>query len=180
LPRLSEPPDLSEADQAVLIDRAVLVRIRRIAERSGFRHEVGGVLLGSYRGGHLHVTDATAPQGADRWSRTRFWRSPQGHQEIAQAAWTRSGGLITHVGEWHSHPETWPSPSLIDRSSWLKSRREQSRALTFAIVGRRDVCVCAIADAGGVRRLQRIDDDGAGSLYGEAPLKLSPHWPGKS
>lgn len=153
----------------MLIDHAVLGRVRLIAERSGFRHEVGGVLLGSYRDGHLHVMDATAPQSTDRWSRTRFWRSPAGHQDIAQAAWARSGGLITHVGEWHSHPESWPNPSLIDRSSWLKSRREQGRGLTFVIVGRRDVCVCAITDLGAVRRLQRIDDDSAGVLYGEPP-----------
>lgn len=163
---LPRPGDLSFGPRNVLVEHMVLSRIKAIAEAAAFRHEVGGILLGSYRGRDLHVIDASAPQNSDRWSPTRFWRSPAGHQAFADAAWRRSGGLVTHIGEWHSHPELRPTPSVIDRASWLKSRREQRRPLAFLIVGTADVCVCANAELGTIRALVPIDQDEMGVLFG--------------
>lgn len=157
---------MSSGPRNVLVEHMVLSRIKAIAEAAAFRHEVGGILLGSYRGRDLHVIDASAPQNSDRWSPTRFWRSPAGHQAFADAAWRRSGGLVTHIGEWHSHPELRPTPSVIDRASWLKSRREQRRPLAFLIVGTADVCVCAGAELGTIRALVPIDQDEMGVLFG--------------
>ena len=160
---------MSFGPRNVLVEHMVLSRIKAIAEAAAFRHEVGGILLGSYRGRDLHVIDASAPQNSDRWSPTRFWRSPAGHQAFADAAWRRSGGLVTHIGEWHSHPELRPTPSVIDRASWLKSRREQRRPLAFLIVGTADVCVCADAELGTIRALVPIDQDEMGVLFGASP-----------
>lgn len=73
-----------------LLDRWPLVVIQTAIDGSAFAHEVGGVLLGAYRSDCLHIVQATPPQGGDRWSPVRFWRSPLGHQEIAHEVWRRS------------------------------------------------------------------------------------------
>lgn len=151
--------------RTVLIEKAVLARIEEIAATSRFRHEVGGILLGSYRDRHLHILDATGPQSADRWSRTRFSRSPKGHQSYAQEAWRRSDGLITHIGEWHSHPEPYPVPSVIDRASWVKARQDQQRALAFIIVGMAGRGVWLTAELGGIVGLSQVDQDDDGLLF---------------
>lgn len=165
---------MNSCPRNVLVERLVLSRIKIIAEAAAFRHEVGGVLLGSYRGRDLHVVGASAPQNGDRWSPTRFWRSPAGHQAIADAAWKRSGGLVTHIGEWHSHPEANPTPSVIDRASWHKSRREQRRPLVFLIVGTASVCVCTSTELGTIQALTPIDCDEMGVLFGHPPSDPPP------
>lgn len=83
-----------------------------------------------------------------------------------QASVLRTASARTHIGEWHSHPELRPTPSVIDRASWLKSRREQRRPLAFLIVGTADVCVCADAELGTIRALVPIDQDEMGVLFG--------------
>lgn len=143
----------------------MLARIEALTAANRFRHEVGGILLGSYRGRHLHVVDATGPQSEDRWSLTRFRRSPKGHQAYAQDAWRRSDGLITHIGEWHSHPEPHPSPSVVDRASWVKTRREQQRALAFVIVGMSGRGVWLTAELGAIVSLRQTDADERGLLF---------------
>lgn len=46
---------MSFGPRNVLVEHMVLSRIKAIAEAAAFRHEVGGILLGSYRGRDLHV-----------------------------------------------------------------------------------------------------------------------------
>lgn len=151
--------------QSVLLEKAVLDRMTTIVADARFRQEVGGILLGSYRGRHLHIVDMTGPQADDRGSRTRFHRTPKGHQAYARSLWQRSKGHVTHIGEWHSHPEPQPSPSLIDRASWLKTRQEQRRALAFVIVGIRGHGVWVAADLDVINALSLIDEDDNGLLY---------------
>jgi integrative and conjugative element protein (TIGR02256 family) len=157
--------DLNTASPLVMIDNGVLESTAAIARACQFRHEVGGVLLGCYRAGALHITDATAPQKGDRWSPTRFWRSPTGHQSYAETAWRNSKGVITHVGEWHSHAETCPKPSSIDRKSWSEALAEQRRAMTFLIVGTRSVHLSVGAGLGVVRELVEIERDDRSTLF---------------
>lgn len=119
----------------VLLDRMVIARIRDTAAATQFRHEVGGVLVGSRRGPHFHIRDASLPQTSDRASPVRFWRRPDGHQEFVDSAWHKSKGHVIYLGEWHSHPEAVPTPSTIDRSSWASTVRTHGRPMVFVIVG---------------------------------------------
>jgi integrative and conjugative element protein (TIGR02256 family) len=149
----------------VLLEKSVLARMTTVAADARFRHEVGGILLGSYRGRHLHIVDMTGPQAGDRGSRTRFHRTPKGHQAYARSLWRRSKGHVTHIGEWHSHPEPQPSPSLIDRASWVQTRQEQRRALAFVIIGNRGHGLWSVAELGAICALALIDEDDDGLLY---------------
>ncbi|OXH94269.1 hypothetical protein CA830_02660 [Burkholderia multivorans] len=42
-----------------------------------------------------------------------------------------------YIGEWHTHPETVPSPSLVDINQWsqLPSRNANNAAMLGVIVG---------------------------------------------
>ena len=101
--------------------------------------ESGGIILGYVRGEHLEITEVTEPASGDERRRFFFLRRPRGHQEIAQKRWAESQGLIRYLGEWHTHPEDFPSPSCLDRMEWKSSakKRKDSRPQLGIIVGRK-------------------------------------------
>jgi len=101
----------------------------------GSATEAGGILLGYRRGQHLEVLEATVPQAKDIRKRARFYRSDTGHQTIATDRWRQSDGYIHYLGEWHTHPESEPTPSSFDRREWIKLSRRQPHPLLFIIVG---------------------------------------------
>ena len=151
--------------KGVLIDKSVLQTIQRTAEDARFRHEVGGILLGSTRGNYLHIVQATPPQPQDRFGFTRFWRSASGHQQIASRAWTASGETVTYFGEWHSHPECDPSPSSIDRADWAKQLAKHRRDLVFLIQGVQGLYLACGRRLGPVIPLQRSVEDERAVLW---------------
>jgi integrative and conjugative element protein (TIGR02256 family) len=102
----------------ILIEPEVLATLERYRQRAPDAHEAGGILLGHRRGAHLHITEATEPTEHDIRTRTRFVRSPKGHQDVALARWGASDGTVDYLGEWHTHPELSPEPSSIDRKEW--------------------------------------------------------------
>ena len=101
--------------------------------------EAGGILLGCVRGPHLQIIDATTPSPRDRRSRFSFERDDFHHHAIAMRRWQESDGIIRYVGEWHTHPEDYPSPSSIDLREWrgLAASRIDGRPLLALIVGRK-------------------------------------------
>jgi integrative and conjugative element protein (TIGR02256 family) len=101
--------------------------------------EAGGVLLGRHlRDGSAIIVDAvTVPMAGDRRARTRFHRARRRHQAAIDAAWATSDGTCTYLGEWHTHPEPIPTPSVVDRADW-RCRLRQDRytePIFFVIVG---------------------------------------------
>lgn len=107
--------------------------------------EAGGVLLGRYIDGtdEIVVDAATTPQRGDRRTHSRFYRGRRTHQELIDAAWNESNGATTYLGEWHTHPESIPAPSIIDRAGWSKKLIFDvfSDALLFVILGTEDLRV---------------------------------------
>jgi integrative and conjugative element protein (TIGR02256 family) len=122
-------------DMFVLVETEVLEVIERWTERGHASREAGGILIGSYRGDHIQVTDCTSPLAADRRSRFRFHRRDHGHQAAAFRAWTASGGTDTFVGEWHTHPELIPTPSQLDLRTWTAITSRSIHPFIFAVGG---------------------------------------------
>lgn len=107
--------------------------------------ESGGVLLGRVLldGGTI-VDAALGPNRADKRSRFYFDRDRRSAQTQVNEIWARSEGTKNYLGEWHTHPEDDPSPSLLDRMEWIRiSRSVQSPkgSLIFIIVGRKTINV---------------------------------------
>lgn len=98
--------------------------------------EAGGLLIGYRRGPHIEVVLATSPMARDIRRRGYFFRKDPGHQKAAHTAWSQSEGLLDHVGEWHTHPEPHPTPSLLDRMEWARlSLRRRKTPMLGLILG---------------------------------------------
>ena len=127
-------------DQKILLnmsDEVIQVFQQNIQENSDSK-EGGGILLGYVRGQHLEIVEATVPTVQDQRFRFFFERMPFSHSSIAEKRWRESGGLIRYLGEWHTHPEDYPSPSQVDRVEWRKlaEKRKDRRPVLAVIVGR--------------------------------------------
>jgi integrative and conjugative element protein (TIGR02256 family) len=85
----------------LLVHGEVLDRLARVPGRPW---EVGGWLLGwwSDDGCELFVTHATPP--ASRGTPFGVTISGRGHRPLFDAAWDASGGTVTFLGDWHTHP----------------------------------------------------------------------------
>lgn len=101
--------------------------------------EAGGVLLGRrlLTSEDIVVDEITIPMEGDERARSRFHRARRRHQEAIQGSWDRSEGTIGYLGEWHSHPERQPTPSLLDRCNWAARLLldRVTEPLFFVIVG---------------------------------------------
>jgi integrative and conjugative element protein (TIGR02256 family) len=82
--------------------------------------EVGGWLLGYWAedNGSVFVTGATPP--ASRGTPFGVSISAAGHRHRFDEAWQASGGLVTFLGDWHTHPGSPPFPSARDEAALVK------------------------------------------------------------
>lgn len=112
-------------------------------QRFFWQPESGGILLGRRRGKHLEVLLATEPSPHDKRSTYSFLREATCHDEVAQQAWLKGERQIDYLGEWHTHPQTVPIPSGIDRAEWCKLvfQRPEKTTLLAIVVGTKDLRV---------------------------------------
>ena len=106
--------------------------------------EAGGVLLGRHIVGcrDMVIDEVTVPMQEDRRLRLAFHRSQTGHQKVIDARWLDSEGTCHYLGEWHTHPETAPTPSSVDLADWrrrLSVDQFEGDSLLFLIVGTREL-----------------------------------------
>lgn len=90
----------------------VVERLLRLPARPW---EVGGWLLGFWTGDKraVFVTHATPP--GRRGTPFGVKISGSGHRERFDQAWEQSGGHVTFLGDWHTHPGCAATPSRRDR-----------------------------------------------------------------
>jgi integrative and conjugative element protein (TIGR02256 family) len=120
----------------VVIDGTVIDKIDRYSRAPEDKKEAGGILIGCYRGPHIEITECSEPLRRDRRSRFRFDRDDPGHQYLAKRRWKESGRILTFVGEWHTHPERFPTPSSIDLNTWREvTRKNMTGSTVFLIRG---------------------------------------------
>ena len=119
------------------------------------RREAGGVLLGRHIAGtrDVVVDEVTTPMPGDQRRRFAFFRAAHRHQGAIDRAWQESGGRCAYLGEWHTHLEPLPSPSVIDRLDWhYKLHFDQHAGLLFFVI----VGTQALAAWEGARRRVRL------------------------
>lgn len=119
----------------ILVEEAVIDSLVADVALAGGRKERGGILLGTRRGVHFHVAEATLPMSEDQGSRYFFRRGRAGHSEFARKRWLQSRNVVDWLGEWHSHPEAIPSPSSIDLASWRQIANRRRAPMLFLILG---------------------------------------------
>jgi integrative and conjugative element protein (TIGR02256 family) len=66
----------------------------------------------------------------------RFVRKDPKHIKLLQHYYDKSNGYLNLVGEWHTHPEAQPTPSLTDRTNWKRIQSQRNNLETiFLILG---------------------------------------------
>lgn len=140
----------------VMLADAVAKAISRFTELPEANCEAGGVLLGRYRGPHIEILSCTTPLPDDLRNRFGFARQDKGHQTLAIKEWLESGGSISFVGEWHTHPERHPTPSWVDRRSWKKQmRKHKPDPMVFVIAGSATT-YCGLGDDGRLLAMTKV------------------------
>jgi len=125
---------LRSGARLVTIAHEVAEEIDLFSRHPENRTEAGGILVGSYRGPHIEVTECSAPLPRDQRSRTLFERRDPGHHELAMRRWRDSERTSTFVGEWHTHPESLPTPSGIDINTWRQVARKNAAGSTIFLI----------------------------------------------
>jgi integrative and conjugative element protein (TIGR02256 family) len=108
--------------------------------------EAGGMLLGRIiaETGDVVVDELTQPAPDDSRTRFTFVRGKEFAQDLVNRAWAYSSGTRIYLGEWHSHPESRPTPSPHDLGNWravVRGARYEQDELLFVIVGIDEVAV---------------------------------------
>ena len=100
----------------ILWDDGLRTKVRQL-RADKLPNETGGVLLGYFdlKLGHVYIVDALPAPPDSEGDTTGFTRGTSGLQDAVQRAQERTGGIVTYVGEWHSHPlKTSAKPSPAD------------------------------------------------------------------
>lgn len=132
--------DWSNLDGSLLLhfDPAVMQIFAAHVQLRG-RPESGGILLGTVHDNGLLVRIATQPSRHDKQSAYLFERMAFGHRAAARRHWRSSGGIVRYLGDWHTHPQDFPTPSGLDLEEWQKlaRARKDERPTLSVIVGRK-------------------------------------------
>jgi integrative and conjugative element protein (TIGR02256 family) len=110
----------------------ILLSYRQISDSSP---ESAGVLIGERRDIHIVITDLSEPSQSDIRSRFMVDRISKHHQDAIDDAFKESNGEWHYLGEWHTHPEDVPKPSMMDYTSWHKNLKSEL-PLILIIAGR--------------------------------------------
>jgi len=127
-------------------DTNALARVESFRQHSPSLLEAGGVLLGRFikDSDNIIIDAVSIPMIGDKRTRNTFKRGAFMHQRVIDWAWLKSKGTCNYLGEWHTHPEKYPTPSLVDWNDWKRKLKEDTfsgRFLYFVIVGIKEICI---------------------------------------
>ncbi|RSO30454.1 CBASS system CD-NTase/cGAS isopeptidase Cap3 [Acinetobacter lactucae] len=125
----------ADDDALVVILSEVVEILLSYRQLENSNPESAGVIIGERRGVHLVVRMVSVPNFSDIRSRFSVNRIGKHHQEKVDTAFRESNGTWQYLGEWHTHPENIPSPSMVDYNSW-KKYLSSPNPLILIIVGR--------------------------------------------
>ena len=108
---------LTISDFRFEITQEVIEYLSGQVKKSG--NEQAGILIGSEIGDHAYrINKASEPCGIkQKASKIGCVRNAKKANEIIATDFEKSNGTRVYLGEWHTHPEEYPSPSYVDTKS---------------------------------------------------------------
>ena len=85
--------------------------LKRYQQKRKLQREAGGQLFARFDGLRIIVEEATGPRSRDRRTRTSYTPSRFAEQREIDTRYKRG---LHYIGDWHTHPEKIPSPSITD------------------------------------------------------------------
>ena len=119
----------------VIFSRFAANTILKYIQNDNMKPESGGLLLGYRHGNNFEITKVTVPQSKDIQKKVYFERNDSNHLSIFSMLRKHSNRKISFLGEWHTHPESNPTPSLLDLKEWQKTKKNNNESLVFCIIG---------------------------------------------
>ena len=118
----------------IYISEGLLRDIEQYKQRCG-ENESGGVLFGKKKENvsEYYIVDLSFPNIRDSSSRFTFLRNAEAAQVIIDKKWHDSEGYINYIGEWHTHPEKFPTPSRTDVNTYKKISKDMSSLFPISI-----------------------------------------------
>lgn len=98
----------------IVISDQVVSLIDKHAQVKKQMHEAGGILLGQIEDNTVYIIRATMPNKFDFRSRFNFVRAKDPAQIVIDYEFYYSNKRTIYLGEWHTHPEANPKPSVQD------------------------------------------------------------------
>ncbi len=120
----------------------ILLRYFRKISKEAVKHspyETGGIFIGCYDK-TLHTAKVTQLlfNQQNKGSVAKFYRNGNTLTKLLERIWKTSREKEYYIGEWHSHPNSSPSPSVIDVDNMIniaKTQREQCRTPILCVLG---------------------------------------------
>lgn len=125
----------------VCFSNRVIEKLKTFIQKSPASTEAGGLLIGYKRGLHFEITDITYPYKGDIRKRNFFERKDKEHINKLQYIHKLSLAQKGFLGEWHTHPEKNPRPSLLDITEWKKTANYNKDILLFLIIGQETIYI---------------------------------------
>ena len=165
----------------IQFDAKVYGTFRRFAQIQPDDLESGGVMMGRriLATEDVVVDHVTSPGPRDQRTRLGFLRRRESHQCSLDRAWQRSNGTSGYLGEWHTHPEACPHPSVVDRANWALRLLDTrvTDPLFFVIVGTKDIEVWESRRHWGIPRFELLGRSNEDQSHRSGPSDTSGRWP---
>jgi len=127
-------PGYLMGDYRVILSESVLGLFKNYVQDEPCSNEAGGILLGSIVGKTIYVLKASVPNIFDKATRTSFIRDKNVAQIIVDYEFENSGGKMFYLGEWHTHPEDYPTPSGQDRKMTVEQYNKSRLSQPFSLM----------------------------------------------
>jgi integrative and conjugative element protein (TIGR02256 family) len=123
--------DTGRVQEQLIVLPHVLQTILGFQQTSINSREGGGMLLAAITDKIVTVEKATVPGREDKRHRFSFWPSLRRQQKIIDKQFDKD---LHFIGEWHTHPETNPTPSMLDIQSMSKCFSQSKHQLTGLVM----------------------------------------------
>ena len=120
---------------ALILSWHAVETMTQFRQTSPNHKEAGGQLFGHFKGSDSSIVEATMPKWLDRRGRTEF-RPNRWLQCLEIRNRYRKG--LHYIGDWHTHPEKHPQPSiedLLNMKECFDRSRHALHAFVLVIVG---------------------------------------------
>ena len=114
----------------LIIKKSIIKTFSKLVSKKA-TNESGGILLGNVYKNHCEIVKVTKPNKYDSFGPNFFVRSKRGAQPHINKAWKKSNGTEIYLGEWHTHFEEEPKPSLTDKNLIINSLRKTKMEIDF-------------------------------------------------
>lgn len=139
------------AQYKIIIHVEPLSILSKFTQHKSRDPESGGIILGKVYNDRIEVLKLSVPTTLDKASRFNFERSKVGGQIVLDYEFFNSNGQLVYLGEWHTHPESSPTPSITDLSMLItqhKFNQLNTEFMLLIIKGTRDIYIRIIDNNG--------------------------------